>query len=97
MIACASPNEPENEPVATTELAEVVVRGTVNDYRHRAVADASVNGRSLGTRTDRQGRFTLRVPPRTRLTATKHDLLGSVEIGSGPNQDVVIVMAQMPM
>jgi hypothetical protein len=100
VLGCAAPRPSGISNTAGATVREIEVYGTVRDYAGRPVADAFVrasygNEPSLTVTTDRDGRFTIRIRPGGRLTATQDDLLGSVEVRAGDHQ-IDIAMAQMP-
>jgi hypothetical protein len=74
----------------------VILIGVVHDYRDRPVAGARVRGDGREVTSDAHGRFTLEVPARSHVSASKHDMLGSITAGSELEQRVVIRMMQMP-
>lgn len=106
VIACSAPRPAEtiaNErmPTPQEQLLPVAVHGTVVDYGNRVVAGATVSvsseDASIRLETDKNGKFELRAPKRARLSAHKHDMLGSATLGDAADQTIVIKMAQMPM
>lgn len=98
LLACTvfTPHARADSPGAR---ATVIVHGTVLDYSGRVVEKARVSfaGQAKSVETDRQGRFTARVPARAFVSASKHDMLGHVVLGDAAEQTVTIRMAQMPM
>jgi hypothetical protein len=97
----APPVHPRDPSTIVEAARTVLVRGVVLDYARRPAAGARVSGAGgsgwVSAVTDGRGQFVLRVSAGSYLSASKSDMMGSIVVGDAAEQDVVVVMRQMPI